>query len=516
MTGTATVVPAPAISSIDPVMARNTFANEINIYGNNFQEESVVSIEVSQRSQVQGSQAIQLASTFISATHLRALIPAGQEVGVYDVIVSNLEGNPATLSNAYTVLGAESEDLFGNSYGLLTSPSPLREGDSAQISLVVQRQGGSETLTDVAVHFYLGNPNRGGTLIGTGTVASLAANSSGTTNNVTWDVPQAGSYRIFAVIDPDNQVSEAAEDNNMVRRRVSVLPAAGDTTPPTIDDFTINGGASQTTDQTVELSISASDPEEPSTGVQWLYVIEYEFNQSTGLWLPAQRPGWQSYQRSLNWALLPSSGLKFFQIWVADGAGNISRPRVAWINHLPASETLPTGSSRFYLYRLNAGDSMTARVTPVSGDPDLYVWSPQAGTFWYSFNLDLAIDKVSFTAPVNGIYIVEVYAYQATEYNLTVSMGATMSSTTPGLPTVLRGEKTPQSEAGLAAEEVPEEQQYAVPVTEEADIPTAITFDALEASSNSPTTLWRVFVVGLLGVAAYLWRRERERAMAQK
>ena len=476
-------------------MGRNVFANEINIYGNHFQEESIVRIE--------GDEVIDLLTTFISATHLRAVIPASQEVGVYDLIVSHPDGTSATFSNAYTVLGAERDDLFSRSYFLLTNPRPLRAGDSADISLQVQRQGGSETLSDVTVEFYLGNPNNGGTLIGRGTVTSLAANSSAMSNNVTWNVPQEGTYRIFAVIDPDNQVNEVAENNNIISRQVRVRRAAQDRTRPTIEEFTINGGASQTTDQSVELSIGASDPGPSSTGVQAVHIIEYEFNQSAGRWVPAQRLGWQPYQNRFNWTVLPSSGLKYFQIWVADGAGNISRPRVAWINYLTASDTLPRRSSRFYLYNLNAGQSMSATLTPISGDPDLYVWSPQAGTSWSSFNSDLVIDEISFTAPVNGIYVVEVYAYQTTEYNLTVSMGATVNRPTTHLPALLHGEKIAQSEPGLVAEEVPEEQPYAVPAIEEANDPTVITFNRLEATFSSPTALFSLLIVGLLGMAAY-------------
>lgn len=503
ITATPTVVAAPIITSIDPPMGRNSFANEINIYGNHFQEESLVRID--------GNQAADLLTTFISATHLRALIPADQEAGAYDLIVSHSGGNSTTLSNAYTVLGAENQDLFANSYSLLSSPSPLRAGDSAQLSLAVQRQGGSETLRDVAVEFYLGNPNSGGTLIGTGTVVSLAANSSGTTNEVTWSVPPAGRYRIFAVIDPDNQVTEIAEDNNMLRRRVRVLRAAQDSRRPTIEDFTINGGASQTTDQNVELSITASDPGASSTGVQSVYVIEYEFNQNTAQWIPAQKPGWQPYQSPLNWTILPSSGLKYLQVWVADGAGNISTPSVAWINYLAPTDSLPRRSSRFYIYRLNAGESMSVTLTPISGDPDLYVWSPEPGTSWKSFNDDLAVDDVRFTAPVNGTYVVEVYAYQASEYNLAIELGSTINRPTTRQPTIFRGEKIPQSEPGLAPDEVPEEQQYAVPVAEETDTPTAITFitfDAFDPTLHTPTSLFGLLIVGLLGVAAYLWRRE--------
>ena len=466
-------------------------------------------------------QASQLSSIFINANHLRAVIPAAQKVGVYDISVINPDGHQATLPNAYTALEVESDDLFGNSYGLLSSPSFLRVGDSAQISLVVQREGGSQTLTDVAVDFYLGNPHARGALIGSATVAELPPDQSAITSDVAWSPSEAGNYLIVAVIDQANEVSEALKDNNIVSRTVRVLPAAGDNSGPTIDSFTIDGGAMQTTDRTVELSISASNPGEQSTAVEWLYLIEYEFNQSVRRWVPAQRPGWQSYQNSLNWILLPNPGLKYLQVWVADGAGNISRPRVAMINHFSGSDTLAKGYSHFYIYQLNAGQSMTARVTPSSGDPDLYVWSPQADAFWYSINCGLAVDEVSFSAPVGGIYIVEVYAYEASQYNLTVSMGATMTSpamSSADLSTISRtvscGEKTPQSVPGLAPDEVPEELQYAVPVIDKFDEPTAVRIYALEATSSSPTTLFNLFVVGLLAVGAYFWRRERERGKA--
>ena len=57
---------------------------------------------------------------------------------------------------------------------------------------------------------------------------------------------------------------------------------------------------------------------------------------------------------------------------------------------------------RIYRYQLQAGNTLTARIEPVNGDPDLYVWAPDYQTRppWVS-NLSDAVDMVSFTAPVS-------------------------------------------------------------------------------------------------------------------
>lgn len=221
---------------------------------------------------------------------------------------------------------------------------------------------------------------------------------------------------------------------NQVVRSVSVLGDALDTTPPTVDHFEINSGAIETVSQAVTLSVSASDPAvpAPSTGVSAVDPVEYEYNEGAGLWVPVQTSDWMLYTTTpvvYDWNLLPAAGVKYLQVWASDTAGNISTTSLgALINYLPAQEDLLQGASRYYLFTMNAGETFTASLTPTSGDPDLYVWSPSGETSWFSINDGSAVDAVSFVTTEAGTYIVQVYGYSESSYALAVGVGSAVTS----------------------------------------------------------------------------------------
>jgi hypothetical protein len=461
----------PLITFILPAQGPNELPNDVNVYGENFQPGATVSIDAGSRSLLSSllrffglDTPTPLTTVFISSTHLRAVVPASQTPGVYDVIVANPDNNQAVLPDAYIVLAPEADDLFGYGYELWTSPAPLRAGNSAQLGLIVHRQGGEATLFGVTVDFYLGDPTAGGLLLGNGNAPFLAPDSAETTTGVAWTPDAVGNYDLYAVIDPTNAVPEAIETNNMIHQTVSVLPPRADLTPPTVDGFTIDGGAAETFDRYVILSVSASDPADPppSTGAQSVFILEYEYNDGAALWVPAQLSGWLPYPAtpsSYPWTILPVAGVKYLEVWVADGAGNISlAPLGAFINYLK-SDSLVTGDSRYYVYWLNVGQSMTVTITPASGDPDLYVW-PNSGAPWYSLNGEGLVDEVSFTAPESDYYIVQVYGYTAAEYTLTTGAGRETNARPQPLL-----DKVPLSHPGLSAEQLPEGLLYTLPVT---------------------------------------------------
>lgn len=461
-TGNITPTPTPmgnalAIGFVLPFQGRNDLDNEINIYGHHFEAEATVSIDFD-------PEVTSLSTTFINRHHLRAVVPAGQNPALVDIIVTNPDGEQATLSNAYTILDPNAHDLFGYEHELWTVPTSLKAGDSSLIGLVVHRQGGSAILTDFIVSFYLGDPDAGGTLIGDSHIFFLAPNRSFTTIPVSWRVPSAGEHTIYAIIDSDNDVQEDNEDNNVVIRTVTVQSTGTDVTAPTVDDFTINDGAIETSNQEVELRINASDPPPSESGLESVFIIEYEFNEVTKLWVPAQSSGWEPYSSTILWTLLPSAGVKYLQVWVSDEAGNISSvSRGASINYLPGTDTLRKGASRFYLYDLNADQNMTVTLTPISGDPDLYVWSPSGNEAWNSINDGNEVDEVSFTAPTDGTIIVQVYGYEAAEYSLSTTIDTAKGRTTSSNTTRTLQGKIPLSQAGLAVTDLPERLMYALP-----------------------------------------------------
>lgn len=392
-----------------------------------------------------------LAAYFYLATHQLHITHATSS----SATSKSTSSGGATYAVTYTIT-SEWRDL---NCGRFQLPS-----NSSLMGLVVHRQGGNGILTNVTVSFYLGDPDAGGTLIGDSHIFFLPPNRSFTTIPVSWTVPDVGEHTIYAIIDSDNNVQEENEDNNVVIRTVTVQPTGTDVTAPTVDDFTINDGAMETSNQEVELRINASDPPPSESGLQSVFIIEYEFNEATKLWVPAQSSGWEPYSSTILWTLLPSAGAKYLQVWVSDEAGNISSAsRGASINYLPATDTLGKGTSRFYLYDLNATQNMTVTLTPISGDPDLYVWSPLANEVWNSINDGNEVDEVNFTAPTDGTIIVQVYGYEAASYSLSTTIDTAKGKTTSSNTTRTLQGKIPLSQAGLTATDLPEGLMYALP-----------------------------------------------------
>jgi len=436
-TATSTPQTPPVIFGMRPDRGREDLPNEVNIYGKNFTQGTSVKIGTEFLSQVNR----------IDSAQLRALVPVGLlSPGLYDLTVMTLDGQSATQHDAYRVLPSQVDDLFGNSYELWTDPVTLIEKKASRLGLVVHRVGGKQTTQPVEVSFYLGDPNAGGTYLGDGVTAPLPPHSSWSTSAVAWTPHTVGYHTIYAVIDPADKISETLESNNVVSRTLRVWPLDIDQTPPRVDSFTINNGAASTSEVTVTLAVSASDPTNPppSSGMRWVLFLEQEFVQGAGFWVPAQSSGWLDYSAtpsSYAWTLLPSAGAKYIQAWAEDRAGNISLlPHADIINYIPASDSVAQGESRVYRYSLHVGDRLTVRVEPLNGDPDLYVWAPDYNDPttprppWVSDNLDTTVEQVSFIAPVDGTYQVEIYGYTAAEYRLTVNVTATVGVAADALP----------------------------------------------------------------------------------
>ena len=407
----------PTLLDVRPNQGRANVPNDVNVYGGNFARGATVRV---------GETALN--TTRVDGTLLQAVVPAGLSVGIYDVTVTNPDGGTATLANAYTVFETSSDDLFGNDYELWVDPPSPHAGEVSQVGLIVHRQGGKQTLSDVAVRFYLGDPNAGGTALGDGAISLLSPRSSASTSGVAW-TPGEGEQTLFAVIDPDNRVAEAIESNNVASRRVVVLPPAPDEVAPRVESAAVNSGSPATVDRNVALDATAVDPA-PGTGVAALRFVEFEYSQAANQWVPVQESDWLGYEAARSshaWRLIPSTGMKYLQTWAVDGAGNISIfPFGALINFLPPEHAVSGDQSRIYRYALRQGQTLTARVEPLAGDPDLYVWAPdhEMRPPWVS-NGTGGNDEVSFVAPVDGTYQVEVYGYTAAKYRLIVDVTET-------------------------------------------------------------------------------------------
>jgi hypothetical protein len=267
-----------------------------------------------------------------------------------------------------------------------------------------------------------------GTLLNTGSVTLLSPDSSASTTGISWTPSAMGEVEICATIDPGGLIAESREDNNRVIHKITVLKALADLTAPHVDSFTVQKGAVATADRNVKLDCTVSDPA-PSSGVASLFYQEFEYHQGVKSWIPIQQSGWRSYAGSstdFDWRLVPFAGLHYLQAWAIDNAGNISViPYKRSINYTPPSDSVRRQQIRIYRQALTLAQTFTVTVTPVSGDPDLYVWAPDSATRppWVS-NLAGAIDEVIMVAPIAGVYQVEVHGYTAAQYQLAMGVSA--------------------------------------------------------------------------------------------
>jgi hypothetical protein len=241
---------------------------------------------------------------------------------------------------------------------------------------------------------------------------------------VSWDTSSAGeTAHLVAVIDPDGSLAEAVTSNNRVERTVALLPAAGDSIPPSVTSLLANGGAPETSSPEIALAITAED--DGGSGVASMYLVEREFNSAARQWIAVQNIGWIPFQENYALTLTSRGGVRYIQAWVSDRAGNISAATVkARINYIPPADRLLAGQVRLYRRTLAAGQTLNVTLTTLRGDADLYVWRPDGGQSWVSNRPGTEVDSVSFTAPVDGDYQIEAYGYTTSEYQLAVELGA--------------------------------------------------------------------------------------------
>ena len=417
----------PEVVSLDemrPNQGRADWANEVNIYGENLNVGAAFNLV--QTTPV--STTIPLSATQLSSTHFHAIIPAGLDAGSHNLRVENPDGGRATLANAYQVVDPSADVLYGYSDELWTGPTAPRTYEETQMGLVVHRAGGSADL-NVAVDFYDGDPDAGGTLLGTGTIIALPPNSYTSTTSITWTPESEGFHEIYARVNATAQRGQTSSPVT-VHRSVWVLPPALDLIPPTVDSFTVDGGATDVSTQNVTLSISASDNED-GTGVDWIYVMEFEWNANLGEWVPVAESGWLDYTgtpMTHAWTLTWSPGVKNLVAWAADRAGNISLSgKVVWLNFVPPAISINQGQVQMYSYWLNAEQSFSVQVTPVLGDPDLYVGN-SSGWLSSSINEGTATEDVTIVVPTTDLYTAAVYGYTTARYALGVTAAVAQAS----------------------------------------------------------------------------------------
>jgi hypothetical protein len=198
----------------------------------------------------------------------------------------------------------------------------------------------------------------------------------------------------------------------------------GDGIPPVVHSLTIDD-QDVLTNPTVTLHISATD----NISVSLMFIREWRLTPSPfPHWSAAVSSGWVPYQADYPWTLTSKDGVHYVGIWVADAAHNISELDRNAIDF--ASLTLPNATVDHngyvpYLVYYDAGVTVTAVLTPTSGDADLFVWHPR-NFLWpdeTSVGPLTATQSISFTTPRAGTYVFLVHGEPAATYDLSIEPG---------------------------------------------------------------------------------------------
>ncbi|HQJ12465.1 MAG TPA: CARDB domain-containing protein, partial [Anaerolineae bacterium] len=371
------VKPAPVINQVFPNQGAADQPAQVEIYGANFQDGAVARLEPG------GIPALR--TIYNSSTHLSALWPGALAARMYDVSVTNPDWSRGTLNGGYMALNIDpslpsvADDLHGFNYELTSNQVYEYVGQATWVWFVVHRLGGDSVLNDVRVRFYVGTPGltdpaAQATYIGEGSIAALPPNGHFPVN-VPWTPQEAGTFELYAVIDPAKTVVEVNEANNVYHRWVQVkVLTPPDTSPPVVDAVT---APVKTSSGSVVLSITAHDVGD--SGLAWMDFVVWEYFPSVRAWLVTDETGWMPYDSVYWYSFGYFSGPRYIDVWVADAARNISAaPGSALVNYLKPDNFIMQGESHLYLFPLaqSAAFSSDMRFRFTFDDADLYLWPP--------------------------------------------------------------------------------------------------------------------------------------------
>lgn len=101
-------------------------------------------------------------------------------------------------------------------------PAPLISGGNVTFTLsaLIANSGNLLAEQEVVVRFYDANPAQGGVQIGADQTVSLAGCGDDATVSVEWPDQAPGNYQVYASVDPENELAETNEINNVTSRRV--------------------------------------------------------------------------------------------------------------------------------------------------------------------------------------------------------------------------------------------------------------------------------------------------------
>jgi|GEM_PF-5203940 len=335
--------------------------------------------------------------------------------------------------NATANFTAFGDVLSAAASDLTTSPLSLYQGAPSSGVILTVNHDGPSTFNQVAVDFYLNDPRNGGTKIGTGYVQSLGPNTVGPTSLVPW-APAAGTYKVYAWIDPQSQLPLANRSNTIVSQMITVVSCAN-VIAPQVQSFQISAGGNLTTTNspTVQLSTQAIAGQGGSSPAYLEFneqAVDGMINQPVPGPITVQDStvGYSAAQTSDSWTLGAPTGEPMAAVpgwhWVqvsAQGPGHCgSSPFVGQlINYLPQTALMAGYEQQDYAYQFNQGDRLdiflTENLASQTGDPDVYLWGTDPTTnqtelLAYSNQGPGYNDGIHVASlPWSGFYLIEIY-----------------------------------------------------------------------------------------------------------
>jgi len=160
---------------------------------------------------------------------------------------------------------------------------------------------------------------------------------------------------------------------------------------------------------------------------KWMFIREFYVKDVNGtqVWMVDHTSGWIAFEANHAWKLASVSGVHFVSVDVADE--NLARS-------LPSHNSFDFASLNLantvlekpgllpYLVYYDADVKVDIELSPVTGNADVYVWYPwNFGEPDQSSELaGAAVDKISFTTPKAGVYVILVNATEPTTFNLSI------------------------------------------------------------------------------------------------
>lgn len=246
--------------------------------------------------------------------------------------------------------------------------------------------------------------------------------------DATADITRPTLMKNTATITVVNPMTMTWPNSNVLNRQALVLlvptPPNGDLRPPEVRSLTI-GDQDVLTSPTVTLHISATD----NISVSQMFIREWQLSSAPRPhWELTQSSGWVPYQADYAWTLGAANGTHFVGVWVMDAAHNVSHLDRRAFDFaslvLPGASVAQHGLVPYLVY-YDQGVNVTATLTSLTGDADLYLWRPDNhfGPDHKSTHPISGTDAITFTTPRAGMYLFVVRGYTTATYDLSIEPG---------------------------------------------------------------------------------------------